>query len=323
MLSLTLLGISLFHTTENSRFVSRINQSNPIWQVIYHQPGLQGITTVLKLRDRPLGDILLVNGKGMTVKATDTKMMAHLPRLVLPNPLNSLVICFGMGTTYRSAISYGGQVTVVELVKEVFDAFDYFYADAKYVRAYPKGHMIVNDGRNFLKLTKEHFDVITVDPPPPIDAAGVTHLYSKEFLELARDRLAEGGIMAHWIPFPSSSGGVNDWNTFNMLLATFAEVYPYRMQLPGWHKIGMHLLGSMQPFQGSEDYFQQRFATVPITVTNDLNEWDQVPLSYFKLKPLESDNQMLLNTDDHPYLEFNLLRMLQTSAPKSYPFVYW
>ncbi|HUI67465.1 MAG TPA: hypothetical protein VL087_04600 [Nitrospirota bacterium] len=36
-----------------------------------------------------------------------------------------------MGTTYRSAISYGGNVAVVDLVKEVLDAFGYFYQDAK------------------------------------------------------------------------------------------------------------------------------------------------------------------------------------------------
>lgn len=324
ILSLSLVGVSLFYTKADSRFVNRINQPESIWKVLYHQPGLQGITTVLSSRDHSLGDLLLVNGKGMTVKVTDTKMMAHLPLLVHPNPRHSLVICFGMGTTYRSAISYGGQVTVVELVKEVFDAFDYFYADAKVVRAYPKGHMMVNDGRNFLKLTKERFDVITVDPPPPIDAAGVTHLYAKEFLELARDHLAEGGIIAHWIPYPRGGGGVDDWQTFEMLLATFAEVYPYRLQLPGWHQIGLHVLGSMQPFQEFKGYFQQRLATVPITVTNDLNEWDEVPLSYFnQLKPLKSKSQMLLITDDHPYLEFNLLRMLQTGTPKFYPLVFW
>jgi spermidine synthase len=323
IVSLSLTGVSLFYTKETSRFVSRVNKVNPKWQVAYHQPGLQGITTVLKNPDNPMLDILLINGKGMTIKATDTKMMAHLPMLAHPNPRKSLVICFGMGTTYRSAVSYGNQVTVVELVKEVFDAFDYFYTDAKSVRAYPKGRMTVNDGRNYLKLTEERFDVITVDPPPPIDAAGVTNLYSREFLELAKDRLTEGGIMAHWIPFPGPGAGVDDWTTFNMLLATFAEVYPYHIMLPGWNKIGMHVLGSMQPIQGSQDYFHQRLEAAPIAVKADLNELDQVTLSYFRPTAFEVQKNLILNTDDHPYLEFNFLRLLQTGTQKVYQTVYW
>jgi spermidine synthase len=318
-----LIAFSLSYVNEDSRFVRRINNNNSQWYVAYHQPGLQGITTVLTSRQNANSHLLLINGIGMTVKVTDTKMMAHLPMLSHPNPQNTLVICFGMGTTYRSAISYGNKVTVVELVKEVLNAFDYFFDDAPAVRNYPKGRMVINDGRNFLKLSKEKYDVITIDPPPPVDAAGVTNLYSREFLELARDHLTKGGIMAHWIPVPRSGGGVNDWETFSMLLATFAEIYPHRMLVHGWNKIGMHVLGSMEPFQGGGEYFKQRLASAPPAVLKDLNEWDQVPLEYFQPLVLEYNEHLRLNTDDRPFLEFNLLRMLRYGTMKDAQVIYW
>src|SRR5207302_6364144 len=63
---------------------------------------------------------LLVNGTGMTSLTSITKMMAHLPLafLDLP-PQDALVICFGMGTTFRSLRSWGIPVTAVELVPSV------------------------------------------------------------------------------------------------------------------------------------------------------------------------------------------------------------
>jgi spermidine synthase len=327
ILSLALIGVTLVQTAEKNRFLARVNAQGKLWEgheVVYHRPGLQGVTTVLKRRDEPLANALLVNSMGMTVKITDTKMMAHLPMLVHPDPKNTLVICFGMGTTYRSAISHGGRVTVVELVDEVFEAFDYFFADAQRVRTYPKGRMITHDGRNFLKLTRERFDVITIDPPPPVDAAGVNHLYSKELLELARERLNYRGIMAHWIPFPEKYGGVDDWKTFNILLSTFASVYPYTVVLPSWNQVGMHVLGSVAPLEISEEGLRERLSMD--AVAQDINEWDTVPNTYY-LSIGRADASQWTGlprvTDDRPYLEFNLLRHWRSGTKKIYPYVSW
>ncbi len=63
---------------------------------------------------------LLVNGYGMTWLTPITKMMAHLPLAFLDrSPQDALVICFGMGTTFRSLHSWGIPVTAVELVPSV------------------------------------------------------------------------------------------------------------------------------------------------------------------------------------------------------------
>ncbi len=73
---------------------------------------------------------LLVNGVGITGLTPITKFMAHLPLAYLDRPpQNALVVCFGMGTTFRSLLSWGIPVTAVELVPSVPKVFGYYHAD--------------------------------------------------------------------------------------------------------------------------------------------------------------------------------------------------
>jgi spermidine synthase len=322
--SVVMLGIAFLKIAGSTDYAARFDAKHPLFQVVYHKQGLQGVTTVIKKRGEDTARKLLVNGMGMTVKLTDTKMMAHWPMLLHPDPKDTLVICFGMGTTYRSAISHGGNVTVVELVKEVLGAFDYFYKDASRVRSYAKGRMIVNDGRNYLKLTQEKYDVITIDPPPPIDAAGVNSLYSKEFLELAKTHLKRGGIMAQWIPFPGSQAGVDDNETYKMLFYTFTDVFPYVYFQRGYHNVGMHVLGSLEPLENiSMHILEKRLSQ---EVISDIREWDAVPLAYLQgIRRFERTDDVyeIITTDDRPYLEFYLLRTWKMGGKKSFASNFW
>jgi len=312
-------------TTKTSDFVKRNEIRRPEYRVDFHRPGLQGITSVLKHRSNPRNDMLLVNGMGMTVKVTDTKMMAHFPMLLHPDPENTLVICLGMGTTFRSAISYKKKVTVVELVKEVVEALDYFYEDAPACKAYAGGKIVVNDGRNFLKLTRDKFDVITIDPPPPIDAAGVNNLYSREFIELARDRLNKGGIMAHWMPFPGTGSGVDDTETLEILVRTFSRVFPYVYLHRSFNGIGIHVLGSMDPIVILPEAIRTRLSLK--TIADDINEWDQPSLTWLSTEWMVSTPEFTaksgITTDDEPYLEFYLLRTLLKGGQKESPMSFW
>src|SRR5437867_7284728 len=108
---------------------------------------------------------LLVNGIGMTGLTPVTKYMAHLPLAFMGRtPQNGLVICFGMGTTFRSMLSWGVHTTAVDLVPSVPALFGYFYNDAPQLLSSPLARVVVDDGRRFLDGEKESYDVIVVDP---------------------------------------------------------------------------------------------------------------------------------------------------------------
>jgi spermidine synthase len=332
----TLALLALRDAGGASSFLERLRRDHPDLRIEYHRPGLQGVTTVLR-DTRDDSQVLLVNGQGMTRKGTDLKVMAHLPMLLHPDPADTLVICFGMGTTYRAALSHGGRVTVVELVGEVLDAFDRFYPDAARTRADPHGRMRVNDGRNFLLLSRESFDVITLDPPPPVNAAGVNNLYSRDFIALARSRLRDGGILAHWIPYPGTQAGVDNAETLGMLFRTFAEVFPYALAMPSLNGGGFHLLGSDRPLSLDAARLRARraapavaadMAGIPEDFTRNLGPWNGSTFTLTGtagMPPIHFDPRRPYPpvTDDRPRLEFALAGDWLAGRSRYYPLLAW
>jgi hypothetical protein len=177
----------------------------------------------------------------MTRLTVDAKFMAYLPIITRPASERMLVVCFGMGSTYRSGLIAGLVVDGVELVPSVLDMFGLFYPDAAAVLADPAGEVTVTDGRNFVELTDRSYDVITVDPPPPIESSGTSVLYSREFYAASARRLRPGGVMMEWMPYGQTV------DEFRAHVQTFADVFAHVLIAFGPTKRGVYMLGSSQP----------------------------------------------------------------------------
>lgn len=208
---------------------------------------------------------LLVNGFGMTSLTPITKMMAHLPLAFLDRPpQNALAICFGMGTTFRSLRSWGIPVTVVELVPSVPKLFGYYHSDAAEVLSSPLSHVVIDDGRRYLERTPEQYDVITIDPPPPLEAAGSSLLYSEDFYSVLRQRLRPGGIFQQWLP----SGDQEDVAAVALAIR---RSFPYVRVLGSIEGWGYHFLASDRPFPNRDA--AELAARLPSSSVSDLLEW--------------------------------------------------
>ncbi|HEY2629163.1 MAG TPA: hypothetical protein VGI57_08540, partial [Usitatibacter sp.] len=252
---------------------------------------------------------LFVNGVSITYLTTITKFMAHMPLAFHKDPPQSaLVICFGMGTTYRSLLSWDVNTTAVELVPSVRDAFPYYHDDAAAVIANPKGRVVVDDGRRFLNRTRETYDAIVVDPPPPVEAAGSSLLYSREFHEAVRDHLKPGGIFQTWYPLGEPSIAF-------AIAQSLTDVFPYIRVYRGLDGWGYHFLASMQPLPDLTA--EQVEAKMPPSAKKDLSEWTKAGLhadiahvlgSELPLKDLLPPHAAIRVTDDRPYNEYFLLR---------------
>ncbi|MFB3778474.1 MAG: fused MFS/spermidine synthase [Bryobacteraceae bacterium] len=194
--------------------------------------------TVVATGTTRLDKRLLINGIITTNLTPITKMMAHLPLAHLPRiPRTALVICFGMGTTHRSVLSWGVHSTAVDLTPSVPRMFAWFHADAERLAGSPLSRIVIDDGRAFLERTRDRFDVIVVDPPPPVEAAASSLLYSKEFYAAAKPRLEAGGILQQWLP-------EGDAAIFASVAKALKESFPYVRvfgSLEGW---GHHFLAS-------------------------------------------------------------------------------
>jgi spermidine synthase len=258
-------------------------------------------------RDRQL----LVNGVGMTNLTPITKMMVHLPLALRTSPpRKTLVVCFGMGTTFRAALSWGVPCTAVDLIPSVPAFFGYYHADAAAVARRPGASILVDDGRRFLARTRERFDLITVDPPPPAEAATSSLLYSREFCELARARLAPGGILAVW--FPGGEPAILS-AIVKALTATFPHVRAFQ-SIEGW---GFHLLASESPIESASP--EALAARLPAQAAADLVEWGpwKSPAEFFRAVlerelPIARLAQLAPGTptltDDRPVNEYFLVR---------------
>jgi spermidine synthase len=82
--------------------------------------------------------------------------------------------------------------------------------------------LVADDGRNFLLCSSDKYDIISVDPSPPIYSAGTVNLYSQEFFKLCREHLKQNGIMCLWFPFDRTTLKADR----NYLIKTFYSVFP-------------------------------------------------------------------------------------------------
>jgi predicted membrane-bound spermidine synthase len=254
---------------------------------------------------------LLVNGTGMTKLTPITKMMGHLPLSFLSHhPQNGLVICMGMGTTFRSMLSWGIDATVVELVPSVPKLFSFFHPDAPQLLASGKAHIVVDDGRRFLQRSTEQFDAMAIDPPPPISAPTSSLLYSIEFYRTVKPHLKPGGILQVWCP-----GG--DDTTNAAITKAITASFPYVRAFESLEDWGTHFIVSMQPLPNVNAALLTR--NLPAAAARDLIEFnpDWTPAEMFAyvldgeksvpaMESLDPDTPAI--TDNRPINEYFLLR---------------
>jgi spermidine synthase len=260
---------------------------------------------------------LLVNGIGMTVLTPITKGMVHLPLALLPRPpKNGLVICFGMGTSFRSMLSWGIPTTAVDLVPSVPELIGYYQPHAQELVASPLAHIVVDDGRRFLDGSSETYDAIIVDPPPPVQAPGSSLLYSREFYSVIKAHLQQDGILQIW--YPASFG---DTATLASIAKSLIQSFPYVRAFEAkddrFEGYGFLFLASKEPIPvTSSGVLATR---LPAAAAADLVEWGPKPTPQQQFDWLLSrerdvnriageDTKIPALTDDRPINEYFLLR---------------
>ena len=162
-------------------------------------------------------------------------MLGHLPSLIHPNPESVLVVACGAGVTAGSFIPHPEVKRIVicdieplvpTVVTPMFGPENYHVVDG-IARENPhivdgkEVKVVYDDGRHFLRTTREKFDVITSDPIDPW-VKGCAALSTVEYYQMCRDHLNPGGIVCLWFPLYESN-----LETTRSLIATFFKVFPH------------------------------------------------------------------------------------------------
>jgi spermidine synthase len=263
----------------------------------------EGAQTAVSVQRYGLGRVMFIDGMHQADDSQGTvslhRVLGLLPVLLHPNPSRVLVVGLGGGTT-PGAISLHPEVSVdvVELSESVRRAASQFAHVNYNVLNRPNVRLRVDDGRNFLRLTRERFDVITADVIQPT-TAGAGSLYSREYFALVRRALAPGGLALQWI-------GHRPAEHHKILLRTFLEVFP---ESTLWYA-GNILVGSLRPLRVDPDRVEARLNDATLRTTLDtvgLVSLDTLR-SWYTAGPAAVQRQVgrgEILTDDRPLLEYH------------------
>jgi spermidine synthase len=183
------------------------------------------------------------------------RLQALVPLLIHPGePRSALVIGLGTGITSGALLADPGleRRLCLELLEPVVQAAAQFQGNFN-AGTDPRLEIRIADGRHELMRSQERFDLITLEPPPPA-AAGVVNLYSRDFYELARQRLAEGGLLAQWLPLKTQRVEAT-----MSLIRSLLDVFPY-VSLWTTEVHEMMLIGSMKPLELDWSRIAARFS---------------------------------------------------------------
>jgi spermidine synthase len=262
---------------------------------------------------------LYINGKGITYLTVITKVLAYAAKAARPDATSMLNICFGMGATYRSSIISGLHTTAVELDPTVPSLMSWFYSDASKYLHNPLGNIILSDGRNYVRLSDKHYNLITVDFPPPIWSAGAAVLLTQEFYQEAAQRLTADGVFATYIPMQESP-------LEKLILRTIRPEFRHVSVVYNPKHSGTYIMGSQAPINFTEPAIRSVFgskavqadlASAPDFRARSTAQW----VSIIRHSVWLTDNQVNVYagtgpviTDDHPLIEY-FLHYGYVSAP--------
>ena len=234
------------------------------------------------------------------------KLLAHLPMLLHPAPRQVLVIGFGAGGTVWSLSRYADlqRLDVVEFVPGVIRAARHFPEVNHDVLTDPRVRVTIDDGRNYLLVTAETYDVVSVDTLDP-KHAGNGNLYTREFYELSRRVLKPGGIFVQWLPYHQVDNA-----SLKMIARTFQHVYPHATVWLNRFKGYTLLVGTLEPLRIDVARIEAHFRTPAIQ--RDLVEVHvATPWQFLESFVMRADTvrryaagDPRFNTYDRPHVEF-------------------
>lgn len=183
-----------------------------------------------------LGDLIDIRSNGLPEAAIDLRgtsprfygeaWMVPLAVLARPRLRELLVVGFGGGRVLEAVPRSVESVDVIELEKKIVEANRVLTErglrdPARDPLLDERIRLVINDARGALQLTTKTYDAIVSQPSHPW-TAGASHLYTREFMQQARQHLEPGGVFVQWM-----NTRFLDEQLLRSLVATMKSVYTY------------------------------------------------------------------------------------------------
>jgi spermidine synthase len=201
-------------------------------RVLYYDIG-RSASVVMLAQDGGLGlrtnglPEALMDSPGSLQRFSGEYWLSPLAVIARPAARDMLIVGFGGGVVVEGVPPTVRHIDVIEIEPKVIEANRQTSALRKRnPLSDPRLNIIVNDARGALRLTNRRYDAIVSQPSHPW-TAGASHLYTREFMQLAHDHLTLDGVFVQWMNVIFMDEDLMRSLTATML-SVFGEVRVYR-----------------------------------------------------------------------------------------------
>ncbi len=272
--------------------------------VLFQKEGVEGnvYLTSVPMNGR-LEQALLNNGKLEAGESLAFALLAYIPYFTherIEPVRNAVSIGLGSGNTLRRLAAMPvKRIDSVELSDGIVEANRRFLSPGLFKD--PRIRHVQADGRNFLLVAKERYDLVIVSPSWATEAASAG-LLTDEFFQLVASRLDATGVFGLWVDFSMMPD-----EDMSLLLRTFAKSFRH---VSAWRLRdgNVILVGSNFESYPAESEIARRVEEFdPETrETFDAALTDRTP---------RPGSLASVNSDDHPVLEFHNARNIIVAEP--------
>lgn len=243
-----IIGTAIFYRPLMPEAILR---TSPVYTLLdgdfrYYEVGRSSTVTVIELngylniRNNGLPEAS-AGVKGSPPAIHNQRLLTMTPVLARPDTETMLVVGLGGGVALEGVPKSVKSIDVIELEEQVVDA-NRVFGDAREIDPLkdPRFTLVINDARSAMTLTDKKYDAIVSQPSHPW-TAGASHLYTREYMALAKERLTDDGVYLQWM----NTQFVDEF-LLKSLSATMLDVYPY-VRMYKWNGEAIFFLGSDRP----------------------------------------------------------------------------
>jgi spermidine synthase len=267
----------------------------------------EGPTATVSVREDWGIRSLAINGRTNASDRDDMPtqvMVGVLPTLIAPRIENGLMVGFASGISTGSMLQTQlKNLECVELEPATREASQFFNHVNNHPLEDTRLRLMIDDARTYLHVTRARYDIIVSEPSHPW-VPGVANLFTKEFFELAGNRLNDDGIFVQWVQIYQLST-----ENLRTVLETYRSVFPHVMVF----RVGgaargkdLILVGSRTPLSFAhmserlnDERVKKELARVNINGAEDVLSW--YVCDETELAPAVAG--AVINTDDNMHVE--------------------
>jgi len=173
------------------------------------------------------GKTLFLDGKIQSAQVDEFiyhEALVHPAMMTHPNPKNVIILGGGEGATLREVLRYPvDRATMVDIDEQLVKLCEAYMPEWHEGAFYDeRTNLVFADARSYLENSNETYDVIVSDLTEPLEGGPSVMLFTKEFYQVAYDRLSDDGVLV--VQSASADPYYNDF--VRDVFVTLREVFP-------------------------------------------------------------------------------------------------